>query len=139
MWGRFDCRFKRILCNLEQHAELIDKEANAIDIAESKALREKLNNELSQREQESVILQRSAIISWLDMNGIPKQEDELERLLDQRHPGSCDWLLENEKIEKWASDAQSQEFIWVHGKPGAGMLATKNGLRLLLRLSADFI
>ncbi|KAL1624892.1 hypothetical protein SLS54_003616 [Diplodia seriata] len=120
-WGRFDARFKRILSNLAQHADLIDREANAIDIAAAETMRQKLNDDFSRREKENALIQRSAAISWLNLdNSIPSQEDELDKLLAHCHSGSCDWLLKNAKIEQWMSDGQTQRFTWIYGKPGAG-------------------
>lgn len=119
-WGRFDARFKRILSNLAQHADFIDREANAIDIAEAKFMRERLNDELSRRETADALVFPSSAISWLNLTGIPQQEDELDRLLGRCHPASCDWLLDNPKIEKWKGNDQAVKLAWVFGKPGAG-------------------
>ncbi|KAK7703167.1 hypothetical protein SLS57_011051 [Botryosphaeria dothidea] len=111
-----ETRFQELLA---QHADLIDREANAIDIAEAKSMRERLNDELSRRETADALVFLSSAISWLNLTGIPQQEDELDRLLGRRHPSSCDWLLDNPKIEKWKGNDQAQKLAWVFGKPGA--------------------
>lgn len=115
-----ETRFQELLA---QHADLIDREANAIDIAEAKSMRERLNDELSRRETADALVFLSSAISWLNLTGIPQQEDELDRLLGRRHPSSCDWLLDNPKIEKWKGNDQAQKLAWVFGKPGAGQFA----------------
>ncbi|OMP84900.1 hypothetical protein BK809_0000652 [Diplodia seriata] len=140
-WGRFDARFKRILSSLAQHADLIDREANAIDIAAAETMRQKLNDDFSRREKENALIQRSAAISWLNLdNSITSQEDELDRLLAHCHSGSCDWFLKNAKIEQWMSDGQTQRFTWIYGKPGADSteIGTQNDPTTMRRLMREY-
>ncbi|EKG09537.1 NACHT domain protein [Macrophomina phaseolina MS6] len=119
-WGRFDARFKTILSNLAQHADLIDREANAVDIAKAKSMRNRLNDELSRREKADALVHLASAMSWLNLTGIPQQEDELDGLLGRCHPTSCDWLLQNRAIAKWIGNDQAERLAWIFGKPGAG-------------------
>lgn len=86
-------------------------------------MRERLNDELSRRETADAPVFLSSAISWLNLTGIPQQDDELDRLLGRCHPASCDWLLDNPKIETWKGNDQAVKLAWVFGKPGAGQFA----------------
>ena len=121
-WGRFQTRFDAILKSLEKHAEIVDREANAIDIVEAKAWRDKYVEDCKQREEERAVREFIAVLSWLDPAATnSNQEQELQRLLNKRHLDTCDWLLDNTKIKKWVGTSSSNPVLWLHGPPGAGM------------------
>lgn len=123
-WGRFDGRFKAILENIARDSELIDKNANAIDILQAKEFRDKQSEHIAQREKQQEAAELASVITWLQINHIHDQEEELDHLTDRCHQGSCDWILQLEKMEKWMKDDEPQSVIWLHGKPGAGEQST---------------
>ena len=84
LWKTFDSRFEFILENLRKHRDLIDLEANAIDIVEAKAWRSKQLEEdrrrrveraedLDRMERERLARQVREAVAWLGAN--EEQED----------------------------------------------------------------
>lgn len=95
-WGRFQRRFDNILDDLKHHGDLIDKEANALDIAEARDARQKLESwkedslaKLDQYYKEQNVKQLQAILTWLRL-------DDSEQLIvfekismeGSKHPGT---------------------------------------------------
>lgn len=119
-WGRFDGRFKAILENIARDSELIDKNANAIDILHAKEFRDKQNEYITQREKQEEAAELASAITWLQINQVHDQEEEVDRLNSRCHPRSCDWIFQLERVRKWMTDDETQPIIWLHGKPGAG-------------------
>ncbi|KAI9767181.1 MAG: hypothetical protein M1839_004600 [Geoglossum umbratile] len=37
---------------------------------------------------------------------------------DNAHPGTCDWILQRESLQKWVNGERT--LLWIKGKPGAG-------------------
>ncbi|KAI0376508.1 hypothetical protein F5Y04DRAFT_209138 [Hypomontagnella monticulosa] len=116
-WAQFDVRFDAILASMARHSDMITQEATTIDIIEAKAWREKLLAESEQKEKDRSEQQRLSLISWLGAK--PKsQQDECEYLLQDYHPGTCDWV--QDKFQSWLGLGAQQPSVWLHGKPGAG-------------------
>ncbi|KAH0560093.1 hypothetical protein GP486_003386 [Trichoglossum hirsutum] len=122
LWSGFDRRFKGILESLARHSELIDKEANSIDITEAKEWRSRLMENTAKKEQERSITQFRAVLSWLEVKDYEqrKQEDELDRQYNLHHDHSCDWILKNSKARSWMRLGTDELVLWLNGKPGAG-------------------
>lgn len=99
LWAGFDRRFNRILDSLARHSELVDKEANSIDIAEAKEWRSELVEDTTRKEQERSVTQFHVALSWLEVKDYEhvKQEDELDRQSSLYHAHSCDWIQKNPK------------------------------------------
>jgi len=133
-WGRFQTQFDAILKSLEKHADLVDREANAVNIVQAKAWRDtymedskawkdKYFEDSKQKAKERAANELAAVLSWLDPTlKNANQEQELYRLSTSRHAGTCDWLLENAKIKKWMAAGSSNSVLWLQGPPGAGMV-----------------
>lgn len=71
-WGRFQRRFDNILDDLKRHGELIDKEANALNISEAREARQKIDAwreeshaNLDRYYQKQVTDQLQGIMTWL--------------------------------------------------------------------------
>lgn len=48
-------------------------------------------------------------------------EEDLEYLVDRATPGSCQWLLQLQSFQDWASDNPSTPgLLWLTGNPGSG-------------------
>ncbi|KAF4635514.1 hypothetical protein G7Y89_g2570 [Cudoniella acicularis] len=130
-WGRFRRRFEGIISDLNRHAKLVDKEANAYHIHEAHLWRQEARKwrddslrEIARREKEESVAQFQAVLSWLDIKGAEQDDifDSYSNETDQYH-GTCDWIFKNIKIVSWLRNQPDQPFIWVKGKPGAGKSA----------------
>lgn len=123
-WGRFNRRFKGILQSLSQHAELVDKEANAHNIQLAQRFRDECRRESLRRESEHASKQYQAILSWLEVKD-SDQDDLFNALLDESYPGTCEWITQNEVIRSWLRQDTRQPFLWLLGKPGFGRYILK--------------
>ena len=119
LWARFDRRFNGILESLARHTELVDKEANSIDISEAKEWRAQAIENAARQEQDRAIAMFHSVLSWLEIKDY-EQEDELERLHNFHHPHSCDWIQKHPKARSWLRLGKGEPVLWIHGKPGAG-------------------
>ena len=129
LWKTFDSRFEFILENLRKHRDLIDLEANAIDIVEAKAWRSKQLEEdrrrrveraedLDRMERERLARQVREAVAWLGAN--EEQEDTLAKLLRAHDSVNSHWSLTTPKILSWIEQGRENLFLWLNGKPGAG-------------------
>ena len=122
-------RFEFILENLRKHRDLIDQEANAIDIVEAKAWRSKQLEEVQRRrveraedldrmERERLARQVREAVAWLGAN--EEQEDTLAKLLRAHDSTNSHWSLATPTILSWIEQGRENVFLWLNGKPGAG-------------------
>ncbi|GAW11336.1 hypothetical protein ANO14919_006800 [Xylariales sp. No.14919] len=118
-WANFDFKFNSILASMARNSEAIDQEAATIDIIEAKQWRETLASQVATREKDRIDRQRQSVIAWLALEHLP-QDDNREKLLRDCLPGSCDWILKQEKVASWAKIDSRLPVVWLHGKPGAG-------------------
>lgn len=119
MWANFTPRFDSILSDLAYHSELLGEETTTVDFSEavSRSRQERQRWERHEREQQFSKLQ--SVLSWLGSDDIPL-EDELEKLLRDGLPGSCDWILQHPEIQSWWKSGAENRLVWLYGKPGAG-------------------
>ncbi|KAH7324989.1 hypothetical protein B0I35DRAFT_425369 [Stachybotrys elegans] len=127
-WHRFQRRFDQIFENLQRHGELIDKEANAYNIAEAKqmrqeirAWREECEEKFARAEKEQNKKQHDAIASWLKAD----ESDQLKifhTLLEEatKYPGTCDWVLRNRKMALALQSKPDIPLLRVEGAVGTG-------------------
>ncbi|KAK8115310.1 hypothetical protein PG999_007379 [Apiospora kogelbergensis] len=127
-WHRFQRRFDNIFENLQRHASLIDKEANAYNIAEAKQMRQEIRTwrdecteQLDRTEEEQGIKQYNSIVSWLRVD----ESDQLNifhTLLEEsnKHPGTCDWILRNKKMTSMLQRKPDIPVLWIQGAAGTG-------------------
>ncbi len=126
--GRFQRRFEDIIANLKAHEDLLDKTANAVNIAEATKTRAWLEEQrqeqleaLRKEEEEKASRQYWEIVAWLKVD----QADQ-SLILDciaeesQRFPGGCEWILKNDHMRHWLQKTPSTPFVWLQGKPGSG-------------------
>lgn len=45
--------------------------------------------------------------------------DDLQRIGDERLPGTCEWLLRNDAFKEW-QDPAATKILWLRGPPGSG-------------------
>ncbi|KAK0613980.1 hypothetical protein B0T14DRAFT_592027 [Immersiella caudata] len=127
-WGRFQREFDGILDDLKMNGDLIDKEANAHNIVEARAMRRNLDSwkahslaQLAQSQREQAARQIQGLISWLHLD----DSDQLA-LVDSltevgvSHPGTVDWVLKKSQLAAWLRPTADSRFLWLHGGPGTG-------------------
>ena len=122
-------RFQAILDSLRKHRDLIDQEANIINIVEAKAWRsERLEHirqwrderaaKLDREEQERIGAQVREAAAWLDTS--VEQDDILAKHLRVRADAEPHWILKEPKIVSWLGQARDYPFLWLNGKIGGG-------------------
>jgi len=100
LWKSFNLRFQDIL---RKHRDLIDQEANAMNITECKAWRhEQLDHirqwrveradDLDRAERERLAMQTREAVAWFGAN--EEQEDVLAKLVKVSEPNAAHWALE---------------------------------------------
>lgn len=129
LWKTFNPRFHGILESLKKHRDLVDQEANAIDISEAKTWRsEQLNHimqwraeradEIDRAERERHFAQTREAVAWLD--ACEEHEDTLTRMLRASTTTASHWALEAKSILSWIGQSRDLPVLWLNGKPGAG-------------------
>ena len=118
-WGHFERRFETILSNLAAHCDLLDKEAAAVHFSEMKRMREmaELRHEEFEQSRDNRMAQQ--VFAWLSA-AEDRQEELLHQLADIRHPGTCNWILDDDQIFPWIENENGDPIIWMTGIPGAG-------------------
>ena len=127
-WGRFQTRFDNILEDLDRHGMLIDQEANAHNIAaasqmrlEIRTWREESLEQVKLNEERQAAKDLRSILSWLKVDET-EQIQIFETISEEgtKFPGTCSWLLKNEKIKSWLQKRPESPFLWLQGNPGCG-------------------
>jgi hypothetical protein len=116
-WGRFDIRFKGVIDSLKYHAKLVDREANACNIASVQEWRERYLDDLRVREKRRSEDQFEKVLNWIDAKGT---DDLFDGLLAKCYGDSCDWLIDHEKFKDWRAKGTQNRMLWLNGKPGSG-------------------
>ena len=130
MWKTFHLRFQGILESLRKHRDLIDAEANAIDIAEAKAWRSTQMDHIRQwraervydietTERERLASQTKEAAAWFGAN--VGQEDIFAKFSSVCDASSDHWILKDRTVVSWLDQGgRDCPVIWLNGKPGAG-------------------
>lgn len=126
LWGRFQNRLAGILESLSKHAELVDREAIAYDIAEShkfrdesRAWRQRIVQDAERKEKEQLNAQYQSVLSWLRASETqPFYATDISLAATS---GTCGWILRNVQIASWLRSQQEDPFVWINGNPGSGM------------------
>ncbi|KAI0470247.1 hypothetical protein F4859DRAFT_486121 [Xylaria cf. heliscus] len=127
-WGRFQRRFNSKLESMKRHERLIDKEANARNIAEAREMRHEIRQwrqenleQIERLEKEETEKQYHSISSWLKVNDSEQQEIyNTLRSEGQNHPGTCNWALKNKHVQLFFQRKPVTQALWLHGVPGSG-------------------
>ncbi|UKZ47926.1 hypothetical protein TrVGV298_002161 [Trichoderma virens] len=146
-WGRFQRRFDNILEDMKRHETLIDREANARNIAEAREMRQEIRrwreqslDQLTSLDGEEAAKQYQSIISWLNMD----ESDQLaifESISTEgrKHPGTCSWVLKNSKISSWLQRKQDTSILWLQGTPGSGKSVISTQIVTFMQASNMFV
>ena len=133
LWKTFDIRFQLIVESLKKHRDLVDREANTLNIVESKIWRSQQLAQIQQwqitraEEVERYERERSTrnvreAIAWL---GATTEQEDMQTRLHQKTRGQKDsWIIQHPFIVSWLAMANSALLIWLHGKPGGGKSAS---------------
>lgn len=154
-WGRFQRRFDGIVESLERHGTLVDQEANARHIAESRRniaeshrhiaesrqrwqeaqiWREEEQERLIQQENELAMKQLRYISLWLKAED-PEQVtvQDLASSEGIRYPGTCSWALRNQKLVSWLRKDTESCLCWLQGIPGSGKSVLMTQIQAFMR------
>ncbi|KAF5231675.1 hypothetical protein FAUST_9142 [Fusarium austroamericanum] len=127
-WGRFERRFGNILEDLKHHGALIDLEASAHNISQSKKMRddirrwrEESENRVRREDNEHTAKQYGSIVSWLKVNDADQLAivDSISSEVE-KYQGTCGWILQNKRIRSWADTKPSTPALWLKGSAGTG-------------------
>lgn len=132
---------------MKRHEALIDREANARNIAESKEMRQDIRRwreqsleQVSNLDGEEAAKQYQSIISWLNMD----ESDQLAIFESisaegRKHPGTCSWVLKNPKISSWLQSKPDTSVLWLQGTPGSGKSVMSTQLVNFMQASNMFV
>ena len=113
---------------MARHEVLIDKEANAYNIAEARQMREELRSWREETRQSQLKASRDesaeqlgAVKSWLGVD----ESDQLaiiNPLVSEgdKYPGTCSWLSKDKSIQSFLQRQPSMPLLWLQGIPGSG-------------------
>lgn len=118
-WGLFERRFKSILGKLSAHCDLLDKEAAAIHFFEMKKMTDARQREDDESEERRHGMMAREVLGWLSA-AEDIQEEHLHKLADERQPGTCNWILDDDQMFSWIEDEREDPILWMTGIPGAG-------------------
>ncbi|KKO99583.1 hypothetical protein THAR02_08317 [Trichoderma harzianum] len=125
------------------HEDLVDKTANAANLSEAKEMREKLEDwrqqemaKLKKEEEERTSTEFQAVLSVLKVDEI-HQIKVFDNLISEadRNPGSCSWILQQQKIRSWARCERDTQFVVLHGVVGSGKSVLAAQIATFLRAS----
>ncbi|KAH7163473.1 hypothetical protein B0J13DRAFT_634785 [Dactylonectria estremocensis] len=142
-WGRFQRRFDTLIEDLKAHEDLVDKTANAVNIAHAAKLREQLSTwrterleELAKQENEDFARQYQAIVGWMKLDDADQQVifDSIATE-GAKHPGTCDWILKQKSLVSWMKAKPETPFLWLEGNPGTGKSVIATQIDTFLRKS----
>ena len=129
LWKTFESRFQAILQSLRRHRDLIDEEASTINIVEARTWRAQQlelirqwrlerSKDLDRAERERLSAQTREAVVWFGAS--QEQEDIFARLVRACDSADGHWVLREPMILSWLEQSRDNQFLWLHGKPGAG-------------------
>lgn len=110
----------------------MDREANSLDIELNQEHRQKVLEDMEDRQrrdraaadstdqlQRDMQLQTS--IAWLGINDTD-QENELVSMCGTRCPRTFEWIEKVADVQHWLHNSTPASLLWLNGKPGAGTI-----------------
>lgn len=113
---------------MKRYEDVIDRTANAYDIAEANQMRQDLRQwkeesleKIHLQDQEQAAKEFHAIQSWLRVD----RSDQLtifDSIADQgnKYSGTCEWVLKNVKVRSWLQQSPQTPVLWLSGSAGTG-------------------
>jgi hypothetical protein len=122
-WKNYRSKFAGIIRNLPRHQQLIESQANLIQIEESQQERrlEEMRFEASMEIEE---LQRlHAVSNWLKPTDVEADQTRF-RKIRTAYPTTGRWLLKDQRFIDWFNPQYPAipPLLWLNGRPGAGTL-----------------
>ncbi|KAK5631818.1 hypothetical protein RRF57_007532 [Xylaria bambusicola] len=113
---------------MKRYERLIDKGANARNIAEAREMRQEIRqwhqenlDQIERQEKEETEKQFHSIASWLKVNDSEQQELYNALLSEgQSYPGTCTWALKNNHVQLFFQKRPITQALWLHGVAGSG-------------------
>lgn len=130
-----------------RHGDLIDKGANARNIAEAREMRRDIRTWREQNvervkafEEKQAIKQYQSIIAWMNID----ESDQLaifESITAEgrSYPGTCAWILENPKVKSWLQKRPESPVLWLQGTPGSGKSVISTQLVNFMQAAKMFV
>jgi hypothetical protein len=118
-WKGFQFRFNCILRKLAEHQKLLMQQVNVNEDIDARQWRLKYEEEARIQEHRTRNNWLHDSISWLKVAG-ELRDDELERLLEKKQEGTCEWIFNNHLFQTWRNDVHGEPVLWLKGIPGAG-------------------
>lgn len=113
---------------MKRYERLIDKGANARNIAEAREMRQEIRqwhqenlDQIERQEKEETEKQYHSIAAWLKVND--SEQQELYNALHsegQSYPGTCTWALKNNHVQLFLQKKPITQALWLHGVAGSG-------------------
>ncbi|KAH6714004.1 hypothetical protein BKA61DRAFT_428897, partial [Leptodontidium sp. MPI-SDFR-AT-0119] len=136
LWRDYKKRFSGIIEGLKEQQVFLDAEAMSIHMSESKDARSQMQKDIQESQKKSLaILEQSETearisrlqhsIAWLSVDD-KTQEDNYEKISNQRHDETCLWIAKNDQFVSWRRDDGKNPVLWISGKPGAGQPSGQN-------------
>lgn len=136
LWKTFKLRFDAILQRLRKHRDLVDKEAQATDIADSRAWRAnqlelmetwriELDERIGEIERDRWNRQTREAVTWL---GASEEHDDILMRISSACENSH-WAISHPQIVSWLGHDGDAQPIWLNGNPGTGKSLLRNPLR----------
>ena len=132
---------------MERHESLIDKEANALSITQIQAIRSDIlewregnEKKLAMFEEEQTLSQYQSIVAWLKANDADQMaiHDALKAEAG-KYPGTCSWILKNQKVKSWLQRRPEPSILWLQGSPGSGKTMISSQLVDFLKAGTSFV
>lgn len=146
-WGRFQRRFDNIIEDLGRHGDLIDKGANARNIAEAREMRRDIRlwreenvEKVQAFEKQQSIKQYQSIIAWMNIDETDQLAIFESTMAEGRnYPGTCAWILKHSKISSWLSKRPESPILWLQGTPGSGKSVISTQLITFMQAAKMFV
>jgi hypothetical protein len=117
---------------LKKQQNFVDVEAVSFDIEAASESRIRIPDDIRQRQKRDLeileeneknmrISQLQHCHAWLSMDD-KIQEAVYERTVAKRHDITCEWILNEPHLKTWLKDDARHQWLWLEGKPGAGIL-----------------
>lgn len=105
---------------MAQHKSLVESQASIAQFEETQRLRELIENQFQETQNEFIRSRWPAVCEWLSpYNSILEQLDCIKAKEDC--PGSGQWLLGSEQFKNWQDPIYClTPLLWLNGIPGAG-------------------
>jgi hypothetical protein len=127
LWGRFQYRFKGIIEDLKEHAEMVKDEAATSDIINAERHRVEMREwhirsmaKIDEDEERFTVTRRQAALAWLEYRA-SEQGDILDYVASTCVAGTSGWIKDTQETALWLRDNGATRLLALIGKPGAGM------------------